>query len=618
VSAIAVSPADPDRVLAGTDCGHIHRTDVGLSSGGATNWSWTLPRDGWVSSLSFHPSNPDIAFATYSTFGGSHVWTSVDGGASWSGIDGSGVTGLPDIPVHSIVVDPLVDPLGNRLYVGTDLGVFGSTDGGANWAIENTGFANVVTETLALDASLGHLFAFTHGRGVWRVDITGQNIPLPRDPTPPNGSLGVSTTPILSWVGGGAGVTHDVYFGTTTNPPLVSGDQTASSYAPGTLQPGTTYFWRVVAKAGIEMFEGDLWKFTTDCVPGCASVSVSSLSPDNVGAGGSAFVLTVNGANFAAPSVVQWNGSPRPTTFLSDAVLEAMITSTDVASSNLVNVTVSNESFGGGVSNTLFFRVNDSLVDLLNADFESGPEGFVASVLPDKLPDGTITWQLTTNRGGDGGHSASTAFYFGDPNDFDYVAGPGLVGPPEGASLVAPPVTLGSAPLSLSFNYYLETEGIAPIADIAAVQLSTGGSFTTLADNGLPALGAVGGLSDPTTGWQSTTLDLFSYADQTVTVRFVFDTVDILDNLHEGWYVDDIVIRGTGSTPAPFSELILTDAIVTTTELFEASNSITAGPSFAIQFSGAVTFRAGNTIVLANGFSVGPGATFQAEIGPPN
>src|SRR5207237_9201576 len=57
------------------------------------------------------------------------------------------------------------------LYVGTDLGVFVSTDGGATWAVENTGFANVITESLALNTVSGTtmLFAFTHGRGAWRV-----------------------------------------------------------------------------------------------------------------------------------------------------------------------------------------------------------------------------------------------------------------------------------------------------------------------------------------------------------------------------------------------------------------------------------------------------------------
>jgi uncharacterized repeat protein (TIGR01451 family) len=72
------------------------------------------------------------------------------------------------VPVHSIVIDPHVP---SRLYVGTDVGVFASDDGGATWAVEHTGFANVITEALATGPVGGttHLFGFTHGRGAWRV-----------------------------------------------------------------------------------------------------------------------------------------------------------------------------------------------------------------------------------------------------------------------------------------------------------------------------------------------------------------------------------------------------------------------------------------------------------------
>jgi len=89
-----------------------------------------------------------------------------DGGKSWTGIDGAGTAKLPDIPVHSIVVDPK-----NRanLYVGTDLGVFVSRDGGGSWAVELSGFPNVVTESLSLQGDT--VYAFTHGRGAWRVPL---------------------------------------------------------------------------------------------------------------------------------------------------------------------------------------------------------------------------------------------------------------------------------------------------------------------------------------------------------------------------------------------------------------------------------------------------------------
>jgi hypothetical protein len=170
VSAIAVAATNSNMVLAGTNGGFIHRISNALTSNSNTEWPGTQPRAGFVSWLTFDPSNENVAYATYTTFGGTHVWKSTDGGATWAGIDGSGDTGLPDVPVHSIVVDP--DNSGT-LYIGTDVGVFVSLDGGGIWARENTGFANVATESLAIGTigEVSTLFAFTHGRGVWRVEL---------------------------------------------------------------------------------------------------------------------------------------------------------------------------------------------------------------------------------------------------------------------------------------------------------------------------------------------------------------------------------------------------------------------------------------------------------------
>ncbi len=170
-SAIAVAPGNPDRVLAGAHDGWVHRSDAAGAAAGATEWDAVRPRRGFVSSLTFAPGDSATAYATYAGFGGRHVWRSRDGGASWEAIDGAGETGIPDIPVHDLVVDP-GDPL--RLYAGTDLGVFVSLDGGGSWAVENTGFAAAVTESLSLVARPGGetlLFAFTHGRGAWRVQL---------------------------------------------------------------------------------------------------------------------------------------------------------------------------------------------------------------------------------------------------------------------------------------------------------------------------------------------------------------------------------------------------------------------------------------------------------------
>jgi photosystem II stability/assembly factor-like uncharacterized protein len=171
VSALAVAPGDSNRVVVGLNGGWIARNDQALTADATSSWQSVQPRSGYVSWLAHDPSDLDIVYATYAGFGGSHVWQSRDGGATWSERDGSGAGSLPDIPVHCIVVDP-EHP--NRLFLGTDLGVFTSVDRGQTWAVEVTGFANTVTESLALTENIqGNqlLFAFTHGRGAWRVEL---------------------------------------------------------------------------------------------------------------------------------------------------------------------------------------------------------------------------------------------------------------------------------------------------------------------------------------------------------------------------------------------------------------------------------------------------------------
>ena len=129
------------------------------------------PRAGWVTSVAFDPRNANTVYATYGNFGDRHVYRSTDSAATWNSLDGTGDGTLPDIPGHCSVVDP---DDSSRLYLGTDLGVFVSIDSGAHWMVEETGFGPVVTEWLAMlrdTTGRKRLFAFTHGRGAWRVDL---------------------------------------------------------------------------------------------------------------------------------------------------------------------------------------------------------------------------------------------------------------------------------------------------------------------------------------------------------------------------------------------------------------------------------------------------------------
>jgi photosystem II stability/assembly factor-like uncharacterized protein len=179
VSAIAVSPLNSERVYAGTQAvtsaaasGVVWTTGASSATTAATVWASSKPRPGvnYVSWIAADPVAPGTVYATISTFndgtGSGHVFRSTDFGATWANIDGSGATGIPDVPALTIAVDPLNN---QRLYVGTDVGVFVSLNGGATWARENTGFANVSVEALKIKGR--SLYAFTHGRSAFRVAL---------------------------------------------------------------------------------------------------------------------------------------------------------------------------------------------------------------------------------------------------------------------------------------------------------------------------------------------------------------------------------------------------------------------------------------------------------------
>lgn len=169
VSAVASAASDQNRVIVGMSDGYIHYNGAALAATSTTNWPFTRPRSAFVTSVAIDPNNALVAYAAYATFSGNSIYKSTNGGASWVAVPGTGVNVLPRVPATAVVVDPTD---GNRVYVGTDIGVYTSIDGGVNWYRENTGFGNVSVESLAINSTgTRYLFAFTHGRGAWRVPL---------------------------------------------------------------------------------------------------------------------------------------------------------------------------------------------------------------------------------------------------------------------------------------------------------------------------------------------------------------------------------------------------------------------------------------------------------------
>jgi len=112
----------------------------------------------------------------------------------------------------------------------------------------------------------------------------------------------------------------------------------------------------------------------------------SSLSPRSVVAGGSGFVLTVNGSRFIAASVLRWNGVDKPTTYVSATQLQASIGAADIAAVGSAQVTVFNPTPAGGASAALSVAIN--------------PPPAIAVSATSVAPGGVVTATLTNGLGG--------------------------------------------------------------------------------------------------------------------------------------------------------------------------------------------------------------------------
>jgi subtilisin family serine protease len=85
--------------------------------------------------------------------------------------------------------------------------------------------------------------------------------------------------------------------------------------------------------------------------------AITSLTPSQALAGSAGFNLTVAGTGFVQSSVVRWNGSDRPTTYVGATQVKAAIPAADITATGAAVVTVFTPSPGGGTSEALTFTI---------------------------------------------------------------------------------------------------------------------------------------------------------------------------------------------------------------------------------------------------------------------
>ena len=164
IISIDVSPFNSGKIIIGTDDGNVWITQDGGASW--NNVSGSLPNR-WVTKVLASRLDPNKFYITlsgyrYGEYEG-HVYATSNNGNSWVDISVS----LPDIPVNDIVQDG-----DGKLFLATDIGVFGSGNGGSLWEPITNGIPTVVITDMHIHEPSNYLYAASYGRSIFKLDIS--------------------------------------------------------------------------------------------------------------------------------------------------------------------------------------------------------------------------------------------------------------------------------------------------------------------------------------------------------------------------------------------------------------------------------------------------------------
>lgn len=165
IFALDVSDIDEDVVYAGTAPEDNPAALFNTRDGGLSFTEVSPVTNRIVNDVTVFPGQPESAIAVYSGFGTPHVFRTNDFGSSWTDISNN----LPDVPTNAVIVNPFdLD----EIYIGNDLGVYISKNGGDSWEPYQTGLP---TAFIAIDLKISladnTLWVATHGNGIYQTPL---------------------------------------------------------------------------------------------------------------------------------------------------------------------------------------------------------------------------------------------------------------------------------------------------------------------------------------------------------------------------------------------------------------------------------------------------------------
>jgi photosystem II stability/assembly factor-like uncharacterized protein len=171
IYSISESPKNGQIIWVGTDDGNVQ-----VTRDGAKTWTNVvgnipdLPKYSWVSTVEASRFDEGTAYATFDrhTFGDlkAYACKTTDYGKTWTAlpVQQNGVRGYAHV-IREDTVDP------SLLFLGTEFGLWISTDGGQRWAeYKGSNFPAAAVRDLVVQPRESDLVLATHGRGIWIID----------------------------------------------------------------------------------------------------------------------------------------------------------------------------------------------------------------------------------------------------------------------------------------------------------------------------------------------------------------------------------------------------------------------------------------------------------------
>ncbi len=161
------SPIQEGLIYVGTDDGLLH-----VTNDGGANWRKVesvrgVPEMSLIEDVHASSHNVNVAYAVVDNHKRGdnmpYVLKTSDQGRSWQLIAGD----LPDATVHTITEDP-VDP--ELLFVGSERGVYFTTNGGENWQKLGVGIPTISVRDIEIQSREHDLVVGTFGRGIYILD----------------------------------------------------------------------------------------------------------------------------------------------------------------------------------------------------------------------------------------------------------------------------------------------------------------------------------------------------------------------------------------------------------------------------------------------------------------